>query len=64
MLAMLDTCANRQTETYEIDNKEINQASFTPTEIQANTIFIICVIIIPLIAIGIGIAQFVIRKRR
>lgn len=64
MLAMLDVCANRQTETYEIDNKEINQALFTPTEIQANTIFIICVIIIPLITIGIGIAQFVIRKRR
>lgn len=64
MLTMLDTCANRVTETYEIDSKEIDYSSFTPTEVQANTIFIICVAIIPILTIAMGIVLFVIRKRR
>ena len=64
ILSLLNTCTNRVSETYEIENKEIDYSVFTPTETQANTIFIVCVIIIPVITIVLGVVLFFIRKRR
>ena len=64
MLSLINTCAGRVSETYEIENKSIDYASFTPTEVQSNTIFIICVIVIPVLTVVFGVVLFVIRKRR
>lgn len=64
MLSLINTCAGRVTETYEIENKSIDYSSFTPTEIQANMIFVICAIVIPVLTVVIGVVLFVIRKRR
>lgn len=64
MLSLMNTCAGRVTETYEIENKSIDYSSFTPTEVQSNTIFIICVIVIPVLTVVLGVVLFVIRKRR
>lgn len=64
MLSLINACAGRVTETYKIDNKSIDYSSFTPTEVQANTIFIICAAVIPVLTVALGIALFIIRKRR
>ncbi len=64
MLSLLNTCANRVSETYEIANKQIDYSSFTPTQTQSYVIFAICVVIIPVLTVVLGVILFVIRKRR
>ncbi|MBQ4156099.1 MAG: hypothetical protein IJD90_04770, partial [Clostridia bacterium] len=64
MLSLINTCANRVSETYEIENKQIDYSSFTPTQTQSYTIFAICVVIIPVLTVVMGVVLFVIRKRR
>lgn len=65
MLSLINTCAGRVSETYEIDNKEIaDNASFEPTETQAAVIEIIVSYLIPILVIVMGIVLFVVRKRR
>ncbi len=64
MLSLINTCAGRISDTYEIENKKIDYSSFTPTQSQSYTIFAICVVIIPVLTVAMGIVLFVIRKRR
>ena len=64
MLELLNTCANRVTETYEIKSKQINSTVFMPTEIQAKMISIVCIFIIPILTVVIGVVFYILRKRR
>lgn len=64
ILSLINTCAGRVSDTYEIENKEIDYSSFTPTEVQANVIFVVCVAVIPILTVVLGVVLYVVRKRR
>ena len=64
MTSLINTCAGRVSETYTIQEKLINLASFTPTQTQYYVMFSICVYIIPALTVILGVILFILRKRR
>lgn len=64
LLSMINTCAGRVEGTYDIETRMIDYTKFEPTEIQTETVKIICRYVIPIIVVVMGIVLFVVRKRR
>ncbi len=64
MTSLINTCAGRVSETYTIQDKQIDYSSFTPTQTHSYIISAICVYIIPILTVVLGIVLFVLRKRR
>ena len=64
MTSLINTCAGRVSETYTIQDKQIDYSSFTPTQTHSYIISAICVYIIPILTVALGVVLFVLRKRR
>lgn len=64
LLSLINVCAGRDTETYEIENKKIDYSTFQATEIQAKAVNIVIHYIVPVLVVIIGIIIYVIRKIR
>lgn len=64
LLSMINTCAGRVEDTYDIETRTIDYTKFEPTEIQTETVKIICRYVIPIIVLALGVVLFAVRKRR
>ena len=64
LLSVINGCAGRGTETYDVETRVIDYTKFEPTDVQSNTVKIATKYVVPIAIAVLGIVLFVIRKRR
>lgn len=64
LLSVINGCAGRVQNTYDVETRVINNSKFEPTSIQINVVKITIKYIIPIAIIIFGVVLFIIRKLR
>ncbi len=64
LLSVINGCAGRVQETYDVETRVIDYTKFEPTDVQSNTVKIVSKYIVPIAIALLGVVLFVIRKRR